>query len=211
MKIPTQLMVGLGILVIGSGVVAGEYFLVKWYPIHKENVRKETLTATDYRSDAMGFELQVAAGINRKVEPFSGGVRIYAPTFWAAAPTLTITSRPNPDQSAEFTPQELAIWQTDGVQHNLWRYDFQQAQINDREAVLIWQYKDRAMHVMARVIAPDHIIEADCTPGSADEALYLAACEESLHTIKVFGAPSPPPVAAGGVQDAIDLTHSNHR
>jgi uncharacterized membrane-anchored protein YitT (DUF2179 family) len=41
--IPTQLIVGLGILLIGGGIVGGEYFLVKWYPKHKEAVIKETL------------------------------------------------------------------------------------------------------------------------------------------------------------------------
>jgi hypothetical protein len=209
-NIPTQLMVGLGILLIGGGIVGGEYCLVNWYPLHKEAVKEETLKATTYKNDDLGFELQVAAGINKKVETFNGGARIFAPMFWADGPSLTITSRPNPDKTAEFTPQELAIWETDGVQHNLWRYDFQQARINDRNAVLIWQYKNKAMQITARVIAPDHIVEADCTPGSADEALYLVACEESLRTIKVAGAPSPDQPAPGGADQILDLTHVRH-
>ncbi len=209
-NIPTQLMVGLGILLIGGGIVGGEYCLVNWYPIHKQAVKEETLRATSYKNDALGFELQVAAGINKKAEPFAGGVRIFAPIFWAEGPSLTITSRPNPDQSAAFTPQDLAIWESDGVQHNFQRYDFQETRINSRNVVLIWQFKEKAMHITARVIAPDHIIEADCTPGTEDEALYLVACEESLRTIKVAGAPSPDQPAAGGMDQTIDLTHARH-
>jgi hypothetical protein len=128
-------------------------------------------------------------------------VRIFAPKFLTAGPSLTITSQPNPDKTAEFTPQQLAIWETDGVQHNLWRYDFQHTRINSRDAVLIWQYKNRAMMLTTRVIAPDHIIEADCTPGSAEEVLYLQACEESVRTIKVAGAPSPQPAPEAGIED----------
>lgn len=203
-------MVGLGILLIGAGIVGGEYVLVTWYPVHKENVRKATLAVTSYKNDDLGFELQVAAGINKKVETFTGGVHIFAPKFWAAGPSLKITSRPNPDKSSEFTPQDLAIWEADGVQHHLWRYDFQQTQINGRNAVLIWQYKDRAMQITARIIAPDHIVEADCTPGSEDEALFLTACEESLRTIKVAGAPSAEPEPAGGKEEILDLTKSRH-
>ena len=78
--------------------------------------------------------------------------------------------------SSEFTPQDLATWQTDGVQHQLPRYDFEHTRINDRDAVLIWQYKNHAMQLTARIVSPDRIVEADCTPGSADEVLYLQAC-----------------------------------
>ncbi len=193
-------MVGLGILLIGGGIVGGEYFLVKWYPKHKESVKRETLAATNYKNDDLGFDLQVAAGINEKIETFSGGVRIFSPRFLTAGPSLTITSQPNPDKTSEFTPQELAIWETDGVQHNLWRYDFQHTRINDRDAALIWQYKNHAMLLTARVISPDHIVEANCTPGSADEVLYLQACEESVRTIKVAGPPSPQPPPVGGME-----------
>ena len=200
-NIPTQLIVGLGILLVGGGIIGGEYLLVKWYPKHKEAVRTETLAATSYKNDDLGFDLQVAAGINKKIETFPGGVRIFAPKFLTAGPSLTITSQPNPDKTAEFTPQQLAIWETDGVQHNLWRYDFQHTRINSRDAVLIWQYKNRAMMLTTRVIAPDHIIEADCTPGSAEEVLYLQACEESVRTIKVAGAPTPQPAPEAGIED----------
>jgi hypothetical protein len=40
--------------------------------------------------------MQVAAGINEKVESFSGGVRIFSPRFWSTGPSLTITKQPNP-------------------------------------------------------------------------------------------------------------------
>jgi len=199
-KLPTQLIVGLGILLIGGGIVGGEYFLVKWYPQHKEAVKKETLALTPYKNDGLGFEMQVAAGLNEKTEVFLGGVRISSSRFLSKGPSLTITSQPNPDQSAEFTPQQLAIWQSDGAQHNLWRYDFAHTRINDRDAVLIWQWKNGAMLLTVRIISPDRIVEANCTPGSADENLYLQACEETARTIKVAGPPSPQPPLEGGME-----------
>ena len=195
--VPTQLIVGLGILLVGGGIIGGEYFLVKWYPAHREAVVKETLELTPFKNEGLGVEMQVAAGINEKVEPFSGGVRIFSPRFWSSGPTITITSQPNPDQSAEFSPQQTAIWETDGAQHNLWRYTFERTKINDRDAVLIWQYQNGTMHLTARVISPDRIIEVECTPGSAEENLYMQACDESVRTIKVAGPPSPPPAAPG--------------
>ena len=196
-NLPTQLIVGLGILLVGGGIVGGEYFLVKWYPSHKVAVAKETLAPTTYKDDALGIELQVAAGINDKVESFPGGVRIFSPRFWSIGPSLTLTSQPNPDQSTEFAPLDLAKWETDGTLHELPRYHFEHTRINDRDAVLIWQYKNRAMLLTARVISPDHVVEANCTPGRADEDLYMQACEESVRTIKVAGPPSPPPFTPG--------------
>jgi len=192
-QLPTQLIVGLGILLIGGGIVVGEYVLVKWYPTHKA----AALVLTGYKNDGMGFEMQVAAGINEKVETFAGGVRIFSPRFWSIGPSLTITSQPNPDQSTEFTPLDLAKWETDGALHELPRYHFEHTRINDRDAVLIWQYKNRAMLLTARVISPDHIVEANCTPGRADEDLFMQACEDSVKTIKVAGPPSPPPATPG--------------
>ena len=191
--LPAQLIVGLGILLIGGGFVGGEYFLVKWYPKHKEVIRERTLALAPYKNDDLGIEMQVAAGLNGKVESFFGGVRIFSPRFWSNGPSLTITSQRNLLKSAEFTPQDLAIWQTEGAEHSLSGYQFEHTRINGRDAVLIWQYKNRAMLLTARVISPDYIVEANCTPGSADESLYLPACEESVRTIKVAGPPSPQP------------------
>jgi hypothetical protein len=199
-KLPTQLIVGLGILLIGGGIVGGEILLVKWYPSHKEAVKQKTLALTPYENDGLGIDMQIAAGLNGKTEIFIGGVRIYSPKLLGKAPTLTITSQENSNQSAEFTPQDLAIWQSYGSQHNLWRYDFEHTRIHDRDAVLIWQYKNGGMLLTARIISPDHIVEADCTPGSADENLYLQACEETVRTIKVEGPPSPPAAIPGGME-----------
>jgi hypothetical protein len=196
-QIPTQLLVGLGILLVGAGIVGGEYLLVRWYPGHKEAVRTETLALQPYKNDALGIEMQVAAGIKDKVEPFFGGVRIYSSRFWIAGPAIKITSQPNPDGSAEFSPQILAKWETDGVTQDLPRYHFEHTQINHRDAVLIWQMKNREMELTARIIAPDRIIEAECTPGSADEDLYMLACDESFRSIKLAGPESPPPATPG--------------
>ena len=191
-NIPAQLIVGLGILVIGGGIVGGEFFLVRWYPQHKEAVIEQTLAPVSYKNDDMGIEMQVAAGIDEKVESFTGGVRFFSPRFWSTGPSLTITSRPNLDKSGDFTPQDLAIWETDGDQHNLPRYTFEHPVINDRNAVLIWQYKNHAMVLTARVISPDQMVEATALPASADEDLYMQACDESVRSIKVAGPVSNP-------------------
>ena len=189
-RIPTQLIVGLAIVVVGGGIVLGEYFLVKWYPKHEERVREETLKLLPYRNSTLGMEMQVAAGIYGKVSDFPGGVRIDRSKFWSIGPSLTITSQANPGQDAEFSPQVLAKWQTQGVTEDIPSYRFQHTKINNRDAVLIWQYKDRLQYVTARVISPERIVEATCSPGRSDEELFMEACEESLHTIKVEG-PEP--------------------
>ena len=93
---------------------------------------------------------------------------------------------------------------------NLPRYHFEHTRINDRDAVLIWQYKNRAMLLTARVISPDHIVEANCTPGGADEDLYMQACDESVRTIKVAGPPSPPPPTPGVEEIAPNPSPAKH-
>jgi hypothetical protein len=192
-EIPMQLTIALGILVVGSGILAGEYFLVKWYPRHQERVQEETLKLLPYRNDSLGIEMQVAAGLYGKVDNFPGGVRITRPKFWSIPASLTITAQPNPDATFEFSPQILAKWQTQGVYEEIPRYHFEHTKINHRDAVLIWQYKDRAMLLTARVISPERLIEMHCTPGREDEALFMQACESSVHTLKVAGPEPPPP------------------
>ncbi|HUU15295.1 MAG TPA: hypothetical protein VM182_16520 [Terriglobia bacterium] len=192
MKIPTQLYVGFGILVIGGGVLAGEYLVVQFYPAYRNKVHERTLKLLPYRNDKLGIEMKVAAGLYGKVEDFAGGVRIKRSKFWSLEPTLTITSRPNPDGTFEFSPYDLAKWQTQGTYEELPGYRYSRTKINNRDAVLIWQYKNRALLVTARLISPERIVEVNCTPGRSDEELYLQACEDSIHTIKVAG-PEPPP------------------
>lgn len=199
-RIPVQLIVGLGILVVGGGIIGGEALVVKWYPGHRARVIQETLRPVHFHDEGLGVDMDVAAGIDEKVESFPGGVRIFSPRFWRRAPSITITSQPNPDHTSEFPPQQTAIWETDGVQHGLQRYQFEETRINDRDAVLIWEYKDRVMHLTARVISPDRIVEATCTPGSADETLYMQACDESIRTTKVEGPPSIE-TPAGGMEE----------
>jgi hypothetical protein len=206
MKIAISMHVkfALGVLLAALVILGGEYFLVKWYPKHQQHVADETLKKLPYRNDALGFEMEIAAGLYGRVESFPGGVKITRPKFWSLSPTLTITSQPNPDQAAEFSPQVLAKWQTDGTYQGIARYDFEHLKINNRDAVMIWHYKDRLMYVTARVISPDRIIEADCTPGREDEDLYLRACEESLRTLKVAGP--EPPAPSDSSSEVMDLT-----
>jgi hypothetical protein len=198
-----QLLLGVSIILVGSGLVAGEYFLVKWYPRHTERVHEETLTLLPYRNDALGIQMRVAAGLYATVEGFPGGVRIMRSKFWSIGPSLTITSQPNPDQAPEFSPQLLAKWETQGVTEELPRYHFEHTKIQNRDAVLIRQYKQRSMLLTAHVISPERIVEANCSPGAADEDLFMEACEESLRTIKVAGPEAPPPN-----QGVVELTAS---
>lgn len=192
-EIPFQLIVGLGILLIGAAVVGGEYYLVKWLPGHRERIKEETLRPVPYRNDKLGIEMQIAAGLMGKVEEFSGGVRITKPKFWSIGPSITITSQPNSEGTFEFDRQTLARWQTAGVYEELANYQYSRTKINNRDAVLISQYKDRSMVLTARVISPERIIEIDCSPGREDEDLYMQACDETVRTLEIAGPEPPPP------------------
>jgi len=192
-EISTQLLVALGIVLLGGGILGGEYFLVKWYPRHQQRVQEEALKLLPYRNDSLGIEMQVAAGLYGEVENFPGGVRITRPKFWSIPPSLTITSQPNPDGTFEFSPQILAKWQTQGTYEDIPRYHFEHTRINNRDAVLLWQYKNRAMLLTVRVISSERLIEMYCTPGREDEELFMQACESTVHTLKVAGPEPPPP------------------
>jgi len=192
-EIPAQLIVFLVVLLGGLGFLAFQRWWMKWYPQHQANAREDALRLLPYRNDALGLELQIAAGLYGKLQDFPGGVRITRPRFWSVGPSLTITSQPNPDGSFEFSPQVLAIWQTKGVIEDIPRYRFYRMKINGRDAVMIWQFQGRAMMLTARVISPERIVEANCTPGQADEELFMRACEASLRTLKVAGPEPPPP------------------
>jgi len=199
-EISLQWIVGLVIL-LGGGIFLGvEYFLIKWYPRHEQRVVERTLKLLHYRSAALSIEMQIAAGLYGQVEDFPGGVRIRRPKFWSVGPSLTVTSQPNPDQAAEFSPEVLAKWQTQGTLEEIPRYQFDHTRINGRDAVLIWQFKSRSMLLTLRMISPERIIEANCTPGAADEPLFMRACEDSLHSVKILGAPSPQNPSTGVIE-----------
>ena len=190
----TQLWLLLVIVLGGAGALGAEYLLVKWYPRHQQRVADEVLTLLPYRNDSLGVQMQVAAGIYGKVEGFPGGVKIYRPKFWSVGPSLTVTSQPNPDNAAEFSPQILAKWESQGAIEEIPRYHFERTKISNRDAVLISQSRDRTMLLTAHVISPERVVEADCTPGLADEDLYMQACQRSVETIRVAGPEPPPPV-----------------
>jgi len=192
-RVPTQIVVALAIVVIGVGVLLGEFLLVKWYPRHQADVADAAQKLLPYQNEGLGIDMQVAAGIYGKVQDVPGGVRIYRPKFLANGPSLTIISQPNPDGATDFSPQILAEWQAAGANQNISRYSFEKTQINGRNAALVWQFKDIAMLMTAHIISPDRIIQADCTPGVEDESTYMQACDETLHSIKLAGPPTPPP------------------
>jgi hypothetical protein len=195
-----QLIVGLVIVLGGASFLGIEYFLVKWYPRHQLQVVENTLKQLPYRSATLGIEMQVAAGLYGQVEDFPGGVKIQRPAFWSVGPSLTITSQPNPDQAAEFSPEVLAKWQTQGTLEEIPRYQFDRMKIHGRDAVLIWQFKGRSMLLTLHAISPERIIEARCTSGSADEMLFMRACEDSLRSLKILGAQSPTTPSTGIIE-----------
>ncbi len=199
-EIPGQLIVAAVILFAGGAFVITEYFLVRWYPGHRQRVNEETLAPVAYSNAELGIEIQVASGIYGTVETFPGGVKIFPHKLLGVPPSLTISSEPNPDKTSEFSPEILAKWQTQGVYQGIPRYHFEHTKINNRDAVLIWQLKGRVMLLTARLVSPDHIIEARCTPGYEEEALFMQACESSVRTLKI-GGPEPPPTPNPGVQE----------
>jgi hypothetical protein len=189
-----QLWLLLVIVFGGAGALGAEYLLVKWYPRHQQRVADEVLTLLPYRNDSLGVEMQVAAGIYGKVEGFPGGVKIYRSKFWSVGPSLTITSQPNPDNAAEFSPQILAKWESQGAIEEIPRYHFERTKINNRDAVLISQLGHRTMLLTVHIISPERVVEVDCTPGLADEDLYMQACHSSVETMRVAGPEAPAPV-----------------
>jgi hypothetical protein len=201
-----QLLVAIGIVVLGGGSLGLEYFLVKWYPRHQLQVSEQTLKLLSYQNEGLGIEMQLAAGIYGKVESFSGGVRIYRPRLLGTGPSLTITSQPNPDHTWEFSPQVLAIWETDGVTKGIPRYHFEKTTINNRDAVILQQSRDRTMVMTARIISADRIVEAVCSVGGGDEALFLQACDESVRTLKLAG-PEPPVKVPQGIEEVPGVLH----
>ncbi len=188
MRLPAQLVVTIALICAGIMGLAVETFLVRWYPEHVQRLRDDALKLLPYRNDALGIEeMKIAAGIYGKVQDFPGGVRVYRPHFLGTGPFITLTAQPNPTQATEFSPQVMAIWESDGVQKNLPRYNFDHTPVNNRDAALIWQWKNGSMTITAHVISPSSILEADCSTAGAEEKLYLEACEESLRTIKLAG------------------------
>jgi len=192
-QIPIQLILGASILIIGAGLVGGEYLLVKWYPGHEQRVSEETLKQRPFHNDSLGIDIQIANGLYGNVETFPGGLKISRPKFWSIGPSISVTSQPNPDQTWEFSPAVLASWESKGVNEDLPLYHLEHTKINKRDAMVIRELKGRTMHLTARIICRERIIEADCSTGGEDEVLYMEACNETLSSIKVAGAEPPPP------------------
>jgi hypothetical protein len=204
-QLSMQVKFALGIILIGGAALAAEYILVKWYPYYQGYKANKVLAALPYQNATLGIDMQVAAGIYGKVDDFPGGVRIYRSHLFSRGPALIITSQSNPNNAEEFSPQLLAKWQTAGTYQEIPDYRFDHTKIQGRDAVMIWQSTEHARVlpaisfdvssaenpelVTAHIISPDHIVEANCRPGSSDPALFLRACEESIRSIKVSGPP----------------------
>jgi hypothetical protein len=204
-KLSMQVKFALGIILVGGSALLAEYVLVKWYPYYEGYKANKVLEALPYQNATLGIDMQVAAGIYGSIDDFPGGVRIYRSRLFSRGPALIITSQSNPNNGDEFSPQLLAKWQTAGTYEKIPDYRFEHMEIQGRDAVMIWQSKEHAKVlpaisfdvsssenaelVTAHIISPDHIVEANCRPGSSDPALFMRACEESIKSIKVSGPP----------------------
>jgi hypothetical protein len=204
-KLSMQVKFALGIILIGGSALLAEYILVKWYPYYEGYKANKVLALLPYQNTALGVDMQVAEGIYGKVDDFPGGVRIYRSHLFSHGAALIITSQSNPNNADEFSPELLAKWETAGTYQKIPDYRFDHTKIQGRDAVMIWQSAEHAKVlpaisfdvsstenptlVTAHIISPDHIIQANCRPGSENPALFLRACEESIKSIKVSGPP----------------------
>jgi hypothetical protein len=204
-KLSMQTKFALGIILIGGSALLAEYILIKWYPYYQGYKANKVLQLLPYQNQTLGIDMQVAAGIYGKVDDFPGGVKIYRSHLFGSGPALIITSQSNPNNADEFSPQLLAQWETAGTYQNIPDYRFEHTKVQGRDAAMIWQSKEHVnvlpaisfdasstgnpSLLTAHIISPDHIVEANCRPGSADPALFLQACEESIKSIKVSGPP----------------------
>ena len=219
-KLSMQAKFALGIILIGGGAILAEYILVKWYPYYEGYKANKVLQLLLYQNQKLGIDMQVAAGIYGKVEDFPGGVKIYRSHFFSQGPVLIITSQANPGGSDEFSPQLLATWETAGTYKDIPGYRFDHTKIEGRDAALIWQATEHAKVLpnisfdvssgnptllTAHIISPDHIVEANCTPGSDDQALFMRACEASIKTIKVSG-PQPQEKPVPGILELKNIS-----
>ena len=182
-----QFIVSLAILLGGAVFLGAEYFLVKSYPDYQQKKVTRLSQLLPYENEDLGIEMRISEGIFGEVEKFAGGVRVRRRRFWSVGPSLSITSRPNPDGINQFAPTLLAQWQTRGIHEEIPRYRFWHTEINSRDAVLIRLYEGRSIHLTARIISPERIVELDCTPGQEDEELFLKLCEDTIRSVKIPG------------------------
>lgn len=202
LQLSMQVKVALGIILIGGAAILVEYTLVKWYPYYEGYKAKNALKLLPYQNKDLGINMKVASGIYGKVEDFPGGVKIYRSHLFSEGPALIITSQSNPSDSFNFSPNLLAKWEVAGSEQDIPGYQFQHTKIQGRDAALIWQSKQHAKVLptisfnssvgnpellTAHIISPEHIIEANCRPGSDDKSLFMRACKESIESIKVAG------------------------
>ena len=192
LRVPTQLIVALAIVVIGGGALGGEYLLVKWYPIHKQAVSDALQKMLPYQNESLGIEMQVAAGLYGKVQAIPDGVRIYRPELFGPVPSLTIVSQPNPDDATDFPADLLAQWETFGANHSIPGYSYQHMQINGRNAAVISQPQSEMTVITVHLISQRRILQVDCIPGVVDQDIYVPACNATVHSIKLDAVPPTP-------------------
>jgi hypothetical protein len=195
LRMPIQLTVALGIILVGVGALGGEYVLVKWMPHHEQNVKDEVQRLLPYQNPGLGIDsMGVAAGIYGTVVDSPGGVRIYRKELLGGGPWLTITSQANPDGATDFSDQLLAQWQALGANLGILRYHFDHIQINEHNAAIVWQMqRNGQMLLTVHLISPERILQVECSPGVEDEITYTEACEATAKSIHLAGPPLPPP------------------
>ncbi len=183
-------MLTLVILLGGGLLLGGEYLIVTLYPTYEQEKIARLSELEPYENEDLQVKMGISKALYGEVESFAGGVRIRRPRFWGVGPSITISSRPNPDRSGKFSPTLLAKWQTRGIYEEIPRYRFWHTKIHDRDAVLIRLFRGRSIHLTGRIISSQRVVELDCTPGQEEETLYLQFCEDTIRSVKIIDSDS---------------------
>ena len=188
--ISTQTILTLVILLGGGLFLGGEYLIVTLYPTYKQEEIARLSELEPYENEDLHIKMGISRALYGEVEPIAGGLRIRRPRFWGVGPSITISSRPNPERNSKFLPTLLAKWQTRGIYEQIPRYRFWHTNIHARDAVLIRLFRGRSMHLTGRIISSERLVEVDCTPGQEDETLYLQFCEDTIRSVKIIDSES---------------------
>lgn len=188
----TQKWATLIILVIAVLVFGTEYALKRWLPAHEQRVEDAALKQLPYQKASLGLQMQVAAGIYGAVADTGDSAKIYRSHISGGSPSITLTLLPNPGHASQFTEEFLNQAEATDAGSDLTGYNFEHVRLAGRDAYIITRPDPRTKvtTVMARVIAPDRLIQAVCTTGGANQQVFTQACNESLDSIQLSGPPS---------------------
>lgn len=180
------------ILVIAALILGTEYTIKRWYPAHKHQEEDTALKPLPYENAALGLKMHVSAGFYEKIAASAAGVKIYRSHIMGGSPSITLTLLPNPDRASEFTEKFLDQQDESDPANNAPGYEFQHVRFAGRDGYLVTgpDPRTKITTVMARILAPDRMIQAVCSTGGAKQDVFTEACTESLTSINLSGPPS---------------------